>query len=300
MDKEYLIKKWLDNSLSADELKSFKALEEAAYFEEIVHEAHRFDGEKQSKVVPFDTLDTLLFQKKRASLHWLRIASRIAAIFIIGIAVFVLLNKDQSNTINTVYAQKETIILPDNSIVELNQLSQLVYSTSNWNKERNLSLEGEAFFDVKKGERFEVTTEFGVVSVLGTEFNVLSRDNIFKVSCYEGLVQVSYNNNAVKLPAGSELTLISGKGLKKSIALAEPIWLKNMSVFENTSIHDVFAELEKQYSISITFNTKTNLFFTGAFEHQDLDNALKSITQPLNLTYTIENTKEVIIKNAEE
>ena len=71
--------------------------------------------------------------------------------------------------------------------MKLNELSQLEYNASKWDENRSLELKGEAFFDVEKGKRFDVTTEFGNVSVLGTEFNVLSRDSIFKVSCYEGL-----------------------------------------------------------------------------------------------------------------
>ena len=96
--------------------------------------------------------------------------------------------------------------------------------------------------------RFDVNTEFGKVSVLGTEFNVLTRDQVFKVSCYEGLVQVTYNNKKIKLPAGSEFILKSGKVQKTTTVVVEPYWLKNMSVFKNALVEDVFFELEKTVS----------------------------------------------------
>ena len=76
--------------------------------------------------------------------------------------------------------------------------SELNYNASKWGEKRELELKGEAFFDVEKGKRFDVNTELGKISVLGTEFNVLSRDSIFKVSCYEGLVQVTYGNEKIK------------------------------------------------------------------------------------------------------
>ncbi|MBR9913388.1 MAG: DUF4974 domain-containing protein [Algicola sp.] len=299
MEKEYLLKKWLNNDLSDAEAKAFEALEGADLYKEIIEEAHRFKGNTNAKVGTFEALNEKLDSKKATSTHWLKTISRIAAVLVIGVTIFTLINRDPLSAYKTDIAQNETITLPDNSKVQLNELSELAYNGSDWNNNRSLNLKGEAYFDVEKGKRFDVNTDLGKVSVLGTEFNVLSRDSIFKVTCYEGLVQVIYNNNQIKLPAGSEFVLASGKGVKSSIVIAEPYWLKNMSVFENTALEDVIAEVEKQYHLTIDFPTDTDLKFTGAFEHNNLENALKSITQPLNLTYTIENTNEVIIRNGQ-
>jgi transmembrane sensor len=300
MDKEYLIKKWLDNELSETETEAFNALEDAALYKEIIQEAKRFGGAVHAKVAPFDTIDRQLEHKKSPSVKWLQIALRIAAVFIVSIAVFTLLDEDKINTFNTKYAQNETITLPDNSIVKLNQQSQLEYNVSNWDKKRTLELKGEAFFDVEKGKRFDVNTEFGSVSVLGTEFNILSRDSIFKVSCYEGLVAVFYGSENIKLPAGTEFVLTSGNAEKTDIVIAEPYWLRDMSVFKNASIDTVFKEIENQFGITI-LNTYDNekVMFTGAFEHNNLENALKAVTQPLNLEYEITSNKAVTIRHVE-
>jgi transmembrane sensor len=64
-------------------------------------------------------------------------------------------------------------------------------------------------------------------------------------------------------------------------------------------LKDVLAEFEKQYNINVTDASNNTLKFTGAFEHDNIENALKSITQPLNLTYTIENNQKVIISNVQ-
>lgn len=298
MDKEDLIKKWLNNDLSEAEAKSFQDLEDAKLYEEIIQEGQRFKGETRAKVQSFETIEPKLFTKKPDSINWIKIVSKIAAVFVIGIGLLALWNLEKTSAINTEYAQNETITLPDNSVVHLNELSQLEYSTSNWDDKRLLELKGEAFFDVEKGKRFVVNTQFGNVSVLGTEFNVLSRDSIFKVSCYEGLVQVYYESNQIKLPAGTEFVLKHGKGQKNPIRVAKPYWLKSMSVFENASIDNVIKEIEKQFDIIvIKAYDPENLMFTGAFEHNNLENALKSITQPLNLTYEISNNNEVTIRN---
>ena len=52
----------------------------------------------------------------------------------------------------------------------------------------------------------------------------------------------------VKLPAGSEFILKSGKVQKTTTVVVEPYWLKNMSVFKNALVEDVFFELEKTVS----------------------------------------------------
>ncbi|WP_431107980.1 FecR family protein [Winogradskyella poriferorum] len=297
MDKEQLIKKWLNNNLSNTELEAFNTLKDADLYKEIIEEAQRFSGNTNAKVEAFDVVDKKLVSHKSNTINWVRVVTSLAAILVVGFALFTWLNKDQINTFNTYLAQNEIISLPDNSTVNLNELSELKYNSSKWDDNRSIDLKGEAFFDVEKGKRFDVNTEFGKISVLGTEFNVLSRDSIFKVACYEGLVQVTYNDNKVKLPAGNEFILLSGQGTTSNIAISEPYWLKNMSVFENASFKDVVEELEKQYNVKVDYPLNLNVKFTGAFEHNNLKNALKSISNPLHLTYTIQNTNEVIIRN---
>ncbi|WP_400075303.1 FecR family protein [Winogradskyella sp. R77965] len=302
MDNEYLIKKWLSDELSEAEEASFKAMDDAELYEEIIQEAQHYSGEDHAKVVSFEELDKhLTTEKNNSGTNWMTVAMRIAAVFVVGLALFTVFNQNNIQSFNTELAQTETITLPDNSIVNLNELSRLEYNASKWNQKRTIDLTGEAFFDVEKGKRFEVITEFGIVSVLGTEFNVISKDGMFKVSCYEGLVGVSYGNKEVKLPAGTEFTLETGDddGVKNDITISEPNWLKNMSVFDNARLDAVLAELGKQYNVKVKHlsNTDTIINFTGAFEHNNLENALKSITQPLNLTFSIEND-QVILRNA--
>jgi len=301
MDKEYLVKKWLSDELSQAEETAFKAMDDAELYEDILQEAQRYRGEDYAKVVSFEELDKhLTTEVSNSDTNWRTVAMRIAAVFVIGLALFTVFNQNNIQSFDTDLAQTENIILPDNSVVSLNELSHLEYNASKWDEKRTLELKGEAFFDVEKGERFDVHTEFGTVSVLGTEFNVISKDGTFKVSCYEGLVSVNYGQEEVKLPAGTEFTLTSGDGIKTNISISEPNWLKNMSVFDNASLDAVLAELEKQYDVNINYvsDNDTIMNFTGAFEHNNLENALKSVTQALNLTYTI-NSQEVEIKNAE-
>ncbi|MCF6224313.1 MAG: FecR domain-containing protein [Flavobacteriaceae bacterium] len=300
MKKNYLIKKWLENDLTSEEQKAFDALEEKAFLNEIIQEGKRFKGQNTSKVTSFENLEKGLHQKPKSTKNWTKTLVRIAAVFVIGFGLYSLFDKDKHSTFETQLAQTEQITLPDNSMVTLNELSQLNFN-DDWSKERNVKLKGEAYFKVAKGNRFDVNTEFGTVSVLGTQFNVIARDSIFSVICYEGLVQVLFNNKITKLPAGKAYRIINGAPEAFDITVIQPEWLRSMRVFEQASIGDVFASIESHYNITIVADDIDNsILFTGAFELDNLDNALKATTKSLNLTYEINSKNVVVIRNAEE
>tara|TARA_R110002096_G_scaffold30724_4_gene91362 strand:+ start:8 stop:913 length:906 start_codon:yes stop_codon:yes gene_type:complete len=301
MDKNYLIKKWLENSLTIEEEITFNKLEDNTFFNEIIEEGKRFKGQNPYEVNTFENLENKLDKKQSSSFNWTKIITRIAAVFIVGLGLYSLFNKDQHRTFETQLAQTEQITLPNNSIVTLNELSQLGFDDKNWDKKRSVELSGEAYFKVAKGKRFDVNTAFGNINVLGTQFNVIARDSIFSVICYEGLVQVIHNTNKVQLPAGKAYRVVKGKTETFDIAVIQPEWLQNMKVFEQANIGDVFASMESHYNIKIiTDDIDSSILFTGAFELDNLENALKATTESLNLTYVMNNKNEVVIKNAKE
>ena len=301
MDKDYLLKKWLENDLTSEEQIAFDALEDSLFFEEIIQEGARFKNQNANKVMTFATLEKELNNKQKSSTNWLQIVTRVAAVFVIGIGLYFLTSKDEYQTFETQVAQTEQITLPDNSMVTLNELSSLDFNSKNWDKQRNLNLKGEAFFKVAKGKRFDVNTRFGTVSVLGTQFNVSTRDSIFIVACYEGLVQVTHNDKTIKLPAGKAYRIVNGVPEAFNVAVIQPEWLQNMKVFKNATIEAVFNALENHYKITIVAdNVDRSMLFTGAFELNNLDNALKATTETLELTYEMKNAKVAIVKNTKQ
>lgn len=301
MKKEDLLKKWLQDDLSPEEQKLFQEMEEAPFYEEIIEEAKRFKADQQIKAAPFSALEHRLHDRNTNKTPWIRIVASIAAVFVVGIGIFYMLTANQLTTVTTSLAQKERVMLPDNSVVVLNGLSSISYNDKNWDDNRTIVLEGEAFFDVEKGKQFDVVTHKGIVSVLGTEFNVRIRDSVLLVACYEGLVQISHQDQVIQLPAGNQYKLVNDQGGKSSIVIAEPFWLKGMSVFERTALNKVLVELEKYYNITIDYSDiDSTVLFTGAFEHDNLENALKAITEPLSLTYVIESNQKVIIRNVQQ
>ena len=158
-------------------------------------------------------------------------------------------------------------------------------------------MQGEAFFKVAKGKKFDVITSDGIVSVLGTKFNVKQRQNYFEVTCYEGLVGIAHNDNTVQLKPGYTFRIIDGKLLaNEKENTTQPSWLRGESSFKGVPLKYVISEFENQYNLKITSgNVDTTRLFTGSFTHNNLDLALKSVTIPLNLSYS-KSGKSILLK----
>ncbi|TYP96254.1 FecR family protein [Tenacibaculum adriaticum] len=292
MNKEELIKKWLDNNLNPEEQKAFEALED---YNDLIKLSNYSKGFKAPEFNSDEALQTVLEvtnSKKQPKQNWLYKAMQVAAVLVIGLGTYFYSINRNTNYI-TSFAEKTEISLPDNSIVNLNAQSKLSFKKHKWNTKRNLKLEGEAFFKVEKGSTFNVITSSGTVTVLGTQFNVKQRNNYFEVICYEGSVQVAYKNKYTKLKPGQSFLVINNTITNTSTANKQPLWLDNTSEFKSIPFKEVIAEFERQFNVNInTENVDINQLFTGKFSHNNINIAIQSITQPLQLKY--EQTNKTI------
>ena len=293
--QENHLAKWLNNNLTEAELAEFKKSDEYASYERIIA------ASDQLKAPDFNADEALMAIKNQRTLQdtkvvqlhpfkkFIRIAAA-AAVIIFG-SYFYLNNLDEN--IVTEYAENKEVVLPDNSKVRLNADSELSYSERKWSKERNVELKGEAFFKVAKGKRFTVATDAGKVAVLGTQFNVENREGFFEVTCFEGLVSVTFNGKETKLPAGTSFMVIDGKITEASVPQTQqPSWLNNESTFKSVPLKYVLAELERQHNITVeTQDIDTEQLFTGTFSNTDRDIALKSISAPSQIKFKFEGSK---------
>ena len=287
MTREELIKKWLDHDLNSEELEAFKKLED---YESLIllddnvrsYEAPEFNTSKH-----LDAIMSTIKSDANNSMNWQSVVMKIAAVFVICFGIY-FYTTTLDTTVNTLASNKQTVELPDASIVELNALSSLSFNAYSWKENREVILNGEAFFKVAKRSRFDVNTSDGVVSVLGTQFNVKQRDNYFEVTCFEGKVGVTLNNKITELLPGDSFFILDGKFIateKENQPL--PSWLENTSRFKSMPYKEVIAEFERQHNVSVKLqNIDDSQLFTGSFTHNDIEIALKSITLPLHLTYS--------------
>ena len=210
--------------------------------------------------------------------------------------------------------QKLKLYLPDGSKVALNSQSKIIYPSSFDVDHREVEIEGEVFFEVKKDSLrpFIVKSKHMKTEVIGTTFNINAYPNSEKttVSLLEGKVKVSLFDssnetqkpigNAVFLLPGEEINLDekSGELVKKNIEnLDELKWMDGILVFHNETLPEVFKKLEMWYGVNFIFNKEVprNEILTGKFKNEYLDNILQSISYTVRFDYKI-NGDSIYIK----
>lgn len=196
-----------------------------------------------------------------------------------------------------------SLTLPDGSEVYLNADSKVSYKPLLWFAERVVKFEGEAFFEVQKGRSFSVVCNAGTVKVLGTKFNVFSRDERFDVSCTSGSVEVKLggdNAEPVIIRAGESVKEEAGIRLVKgeiSEGIARPLWMERKFDYNMAPLSDVLKEIERQYNVSIQNNSDKNLLYTGSFNSEiNLEELLEIVTLPFSLNVAKEGEREYIVK----
>ncbi|RUA34211.1 MAG: hypothetical protein DSY77_06315 [Bacteroidetes bacterium] len=302
MKNEELIRKWLLDQLTKEEEESFKR---SADYADIV----KIWGNLPNVATPpaldveseWEKFRSSRLSKSKAEgqgISWpQRLIGIAASLVIISILSYLFLNYNftGSSSIKLSESQVEQY-LPDSSIVVLNKGSELVYNKKNWAEERSVKLEGEAFFRVKKGSTFDVVTSSGMVTVLGTSFNVKQRNQVYEVKCFEGKVGVEIKGQKSELTSGQGFQLINEETVMFNVeGNDEPDWMKGKSTFYKMPYRAVLSELENQYDLVIETNdVNLNDTFTGNFPHDDLKIALDVVTAPSAYNYQINENKVLI------
>ncbi len=232
------------------------------------------------------------------SIIWKTIAVAASLLLLISFAYF------KYNTVNvtTDRGQHLTAMLPDGSEVILNACTQIQYRRYWFINTREVKLDGEAFFKVRKGRVFSVISpQNHRVEVVGTQFNVTARDATFKVICFEGQVKViSRSGKSMLLRQGNASTIVGDSIVAHKNTLqtsTSPAWTTGEFYFEAASLQTVIEELMRQYRVNILtngFNPATR-YYTGYFTNKNLQQALEWVTVPMNLQYTFLNDTTVNI-----
>lgn len=190
--------------------------------------------------------------------------------------------------------------LPDHSKVDLNAQSTISYHPYWWKINREVKLEGEAFFEVEKGKKFTVISSKGITQVLGTSFNIFSREDIYKVTCITGSVKVKSKMGfeAILKPNGKAEIQADGKiNVSADIETYPEIsWKKNIFLFTASPVFQVFSEIERQYGVKIEAPADNFSLYTGNFnKDQNVEEILSYVCPALGLKYIRKSAVEYII-----
>lgn len=297
MDNNYYLAKWMNGELSEKELLTHVSAEEIATYKRIIaHTGHYKkpilnSAEMLEKVLKKSQKPIVLKKRPFAVFY------RVAALLVLSISVYYF-SQTTDATFNTKSGEKLALVLPDQSTVQLNAESEISYDKNDWKNNRNLTLKGEAYFKVAKGSKFSIQTSSGTVTVLGTQFNVLARGQSFEVTCFEGLVEVSYQNNTYLVSAKNSFKVNKKEPILTSeIKNESPYWTENKSHFKSSPFHFVIAAFERQYDVDISYpDSLKNKLYTGEFTHINKQQALNAIALPFNLSITYKKQQVVLSK----
>ncbi|GGI55732.1 FecR family protein [Winogradskyella haliclonae] len=295
--------KWLAGELSESELEAFKASDDYEAYKAIINTIDSAELPTADLSKKYEAFQTRIktqnnsLQENKSSVKriiplWVYSLAAACVILFIGYRTFF-----QLAEYNTDFAQQQVVMLPDGSEATLNADSQLAFKTFGWKTNRELNLNGEAYFKVKKGKTFTVATTQGNITVLGTEFTVISRPKFFSAQCFEGKVRVSINGEkSVILTQGMAINVQEGIANQYNFREKEPSWLTDESSFIGVDISEVIAELERQYNIKVKGKALLKpAQFSGRFTHNNLNQAALTIFTAMDIPYRLlENSIEIL------
>lgn len=214
------------------------------------------------------------------------------------------------NEIATNPGERASIELGDGSKVILNAASKLIMPDSFSAKKREISLSGQAFFDVKsdRNRSFNIRTDVALVQVLGTSFDIRSyqnEDKIF-VAVSEGTVELSH-----QYESGS--SLIINEGYIGSISKTtgqltlemfdDPNlyfgWMDGRIIFKNAPLEDVFNHLERWYAVSIDYDRSNSELmmqkFTADLRTRSVREFLGVLKKSMDIDFEIRDEVQIYV-----
>lgn len=234
---------------------------------------------------------------------------KIAAIILLvlsGVATWQYIDKSACaqalNTIEVPAGKSANVTLSDGSKVWLNARSTLRYPSVFEKNERNVFLEGEAYFEVSADKKnpFTVHTEAHDIRVFGTSFHVEVTPERFSVALMEGSLKVcsSVQGQETLLTPGHMVYMKDGKLRGKEITDYNPYrWREGLICFDNIHFPELMDLFEKYYAVKIKIdNTTVNDYVcTGKFRQSDgIDYALNILRNDVRFTYVREEDTNII------
>jgi ferric-dicitrate binding protein FerR (iron transport regulator) len=237
----------------------------------------------------------------------------------------------ETSEISTKNGSKTNIVLPDGSKVWLNAGSKITYDKVFGETLREVSLTGEAYFDVvhNAARPFIIHTRAMDIKVLGTEFNVKSYpdEKTTETSLIRGSIEVTLKRRGAEkilLKPNEKLVVSNENGeeqkaagfKKKSIrhipiinlstlnyfsldsTILETSWVSNRLVFEDESFEEIAHKMSRWYGVNFLFKDEDvkTLRFTGNFRNETVVEALKAMKITADFDFQIEDKNVIITK----
>ena len=307
---EKLITRYLQNKLTDEEAKELKDWLERdpinrTIFENIVSHwriSNQEVEEVKARVRRKVTKTSGDFEKKGRRNTYLRIAALLIAGLSLSFIIHTLNVFSDNNFIQKTAARGEKLVfeLPDGSTVTLNSGSTVKYREKFSSTHRNITLNGEAYFDVARDPNrpFSVMTGKLQAKVLGTSFNVRSyaEESNATVAVKNGKVAVCSEVSSDSLILHAEdIAVYQGESQrikKEHIAHSESVfgWTERTLSFEDLTFNEITTLVSRWYDVDFVEETRVDRkkLFTATYKDPSLKTVLESLSYAFGFNYKIE------------
>lgn len=219
------------------------------------------------------------------------------------------------NAVSTPRGRQFKITLADGTNVWLNAASSIEYPAVFSEKERRVSINGEAYFEVatvynKQNSKVpfivEITSEGkkAAVNVLGTHFNINAYDNEkeIKTTLIEGAVEFSGNGQqSGRMSAGQQAKLDKKEGaitLQNNVNIQETMaWKNGLFSFNNTDMGTLFRQIERWYDVQMEYQgALPDRRFGGEISRDNNLSQILTILEESNMKFKIDGKKIIVLR----
>ena len=317
-EEEQLLLEWFRNSASKDEILEFyqqrwsevpedelpAEIQGRMYLriKERMHEMENLHKKEE---------DRKRFKLRSSFSRFLPYAATILLCIGISFSFYLYTQKDLPITseyiVSAEKGQRASVTLPDGTKVWLNSHTEIRYKSDYGLKERNVFLNGEAYFEVSKDKehRFVVNAGEMEVEALGTSFNVKAykEDKSIVATLYNGSIQATGGDHSViLLPDQQVLFNRENRQLKverpDNIAYSR-MWRDNELAFKGETLYDIAIRLNRIYNVQVEFKSEKikQYRFSGVIKNNSLDNVIEIISLTAPILYEAKEDTIILSEN---
>jgi len=277
----------MHQELSKDETNELEQLRQQPGNERIIDDTRQIHTDLQQTVPLRKTSETHSWREisdyfRKKKIRFFLSATKYAAIIVLALLTGMLFNQYWSplsnepitySEVKVPLGQMAEITLSDGTHVWLNSGTTLRYADNFGQEARQVKLDGEAFFKVKKDEiPFKVQLNRSEIEVLGTSFAALSykEDNFCRVTLVEGSVKVNnaYGEEISRLSPEEQIYIPENPeaySVKKVNIRFYESWTEGKIEFDDEKLSEVARRLERWYNVEIIFKQEEigDLRFSG-------------------------------------
>lgn len=260
---------------------------------------------------------------------WLKWAAAACVIIVLGFYFYTISPKQEKQiTYSSANGERKTLQLSDGSLIILNGGSSVSVDEGFNKNARNVTLQGEAYFEVKPNANlpFIVYTPYMNVRAVGTAFSIkaypgektaetilikglvevtLKEDSNKTVMLYplqkvsvKGIQKASSGHPVVAVPAYDTASVLPQVGVQGELEVNEIAWTQNKLVIDDSSLEEIAAMLERWYGVNVEFVDQEirDYRYTGAFDKEELNTVLEFLKETRYFRYEIVNDESRKLK----